>query len=316
MRNQYEGVILRFPISKWLSAITKVHDSGGANITIDCPVCKGRRKLAINRVTKLSQCFKCRAGFGRSEWDGTANLPKLIQVLTGVSYSQAWAIIFRESAGSSDIVLAPTAQEQTWSRPDDEVPAWSLSPQNDAIVALHRRGLTHLIRHITVCFSGKYRYRWILPCRYFEQELGWEAKSFVGHEPKSLFPSWFRTSQAIYTTYQWDKSADFAVVTESIFDAETLGCNAIGLFGSELSDGQLAKLVQLRNTGITRLVWFLDADAIIKQAKAIVRKTSIFFENLVVNVPQGQDPNQLGRNTCWKLVSEARSFSSANLLNA
>jgi hypothetical protein len=160
-----------------------------------------------------------------------------------------------------------------------------------------------------------YANRWILPCHYFGELTGFEAKTYGNGKPKSLFPEWFRPDSTVYTT-TWDVDQDFCVITESIFDAETLGSNAIGIFGSVLRHGQLQKLLEMRNTcRLRRLVWFLDPDAVKKQTRAIVTKTLPHFTNYIVR--SEYDPNDTGSTKCWKLVKNSIPVASArDILNA
>ena len=112
-------------------------------------------------------------------------------------------------------------------------------PKTDPSVRyLHNRGVQHLVSSSYVCIDGPYRGRILLPAMWLNELMGFEAKSYAGKKPKSLFPDWFLTSATVYTTRRWDNNLPFCVVTESIIDAETLGVNAIGLYGSTLSWAQ------------------------------------------------------------------------------
>jgi hypothetical protein len=142
-----------------------------------------------------------------------------------------------------------------------------------------------------------------MPIRGFQKKVvGFDAKSYVSAKPKSLFPEW-QEKGAMYVTRAWDWSKDFAVITESVLDAETLGSNAIGILGSVLRPAQLIHLRRLRKK-ISRLVWFLDGDAWRKQNRAVFRLTSM-FDNFLVPLDFGEDPNDLGRSRCWEQVRRA-----------
>jgi hypothetical protein len=143
----------------------------------------------------------------------------------------------------------------------------------------------------------------VMPIQWFGELLGFDAKSYANGTPKSLFPPW-QTDGAMHATAAWDHAANFAVITESLLDAETIGINAIGINGSVLRDSQLARLLDLRHQGVTSLVWFLDWDAWRKQYNAIFRKTSR-FDNFVVPLLVNSDPNELRREKCWELIRDA-----------
>jgi hypothetical protein len=142
-----------------------------------------------------------------------------------------------------------------------------------------------------------------MPVQWFGELVGFDAKSYRNGTPKSLFPEW-QDASALHSTAAWDHAADFCVITESVLDAETLAVNAVGILGSTFRSAQLTKLLEIRQQGVTKLVWFLDYDAWRKQYNAIFHKTGR-FDNYVVPLLEDSDPNDLGRDRCWELVSQA-----------
>jgi len=305
MNEDLKTVCDAFPVVTWLSSKVKVSDTGGANVQIDCPVCRGRNKLGVHRVKKVAQCFKCsEGGAGGTVWNGRVDLIGLIRLLDLCDYRQAIRTIY-SYAGIA---------EPKWERnkpvsrgvPKEAYPLRDVAASHPSREWLHKRGVGHLAECSHVCIDGPYEGRVILPATWFEETAGWEAKTYVGSQPKSLFPEWFETSHNIYTTQEWDTSADFCVITESILDAETFRINALGLYGSTLREGQLLKLFELKARGINRLVWCLDYDAWKKQAAAILTRTELHFINLVCDLPRWEDPNQVGWAKCWELVQNAK----------
>lgn len=302
--------ISTFPISTWMRERMKVYDTGGKNIQADCPVCLGKAKLGVSRFKKVAQCFKCSdGGAGGSIWNGRADLIKLIRLVEKCDYRTALQTIFR----SSGIAEPVWRREEQIDRgiPEDAIPLWETSPLHPSRKELARRGMDHLSAISHVCVTGPYEGRVILPAMWFDEVDAWEAKAYMSIKPKSLFPDWFETGHSIYTTRKWDTNADFAIVTESIFDAETFGINALGLYGSTLHEGQVIRLLSLAARGIKRLVWALDFDAWKKQAKAILSWTEMHFQNLVAPLPAWSDPNSLGWARCWELVQNAHPVSDA-----
>lgn len=301
MASSLAKAIDSFPVVRWLSDRTQVWDNGGDNVWITCPVCKTRKKLGVHRIDKKSQCFKCNeGGAGGSVWDGRAGLIKLIEIVEGCDKRRAIDRIF-ELSGVQDVAWTPKEL------PPSQIPAGAIPlascPQHPAVQMLHRRGCAHLIPTSFIAATGEYSHRVIMPVEWFGELLGFDAKAYGRGQPKSLFPEW-QPAGAMHATAGWDHSADFAVVTESVLDAETIRVNAVGLLGSVLRPGQLVRLLRLRQEGVRRLVWFLDHDAWRKQYNAIFRH-ACRFENYVVRLGAGDDPNSLGYARCWELIAAA-----------
>lgn len=305
---EFETAVKGFPLVAWLSRHAKFRDVGGDDIRINCPVCGRRKTLGINRHTKLAQCFACKEGYGGG-WSGRANLVGLVKLFEKIDDRQAVAFIFREAGVAFQPEQRTEKSAPTLFYPEESVELAKANPAHPAVQYLHRRHVSHLIPSSRVCIDGRYSHRIILECQRFGAVHGFEAKAYGGQTPKSLYPDWMDTGHEFYTTRAWDLSANFAVLTESLLDAETFAINAIGLYGSTLRDGQLVNLLELRKQGITRLLWCLDQDAWRKQGKSILSKTSLFFENLTVDLPKGSDPNELGHAVCWGLVRTAREAS-------
>lgn len=300
MASNLKEAIDRFPVVRWLDVRTKVRDSGGENVMITCPVCRSQ-KLGVHRSRRTAQCFKCNeGGAGHGVWDGKSGLIGLIQLIDRCDRRTAIDIIFRES-GVPDYGYTPKEIPET-KLPAEAIPL-SKAPLHPAAQMLHNRQCGHLVPTSYVCVDGRYSHRVLLPVQWFGELVGFDAKTYANGTPKSLFPMW-QTSGAVHSTAAWDHSADFAVITESVLDAETVGINAIGILGSVLRPAQLSKLLEIKQQGVRKLVWFLDFDAWRKQYNAILRKTGR-FDNYVVPLSEDADPNSLGREKCWQLIEQA-----------
>ena len=299
---------MSFPVASWLRKHTRVYDSGASNIYVDCPVCGGKKKLSISKTKLIGRCFRCdEGGHGGAIWTGRAGLPKLVSLIGNLSMAAAYDEIRRYDAKYD----APTNVVQVNSDvrfPEKITSCQDLPATHPANQLLADRDCSHISDTSYACTAGRYRGRVILPCRWFGELVGWEAKSYSGHTRKSLFPEWFHTGQNIYTSKYWDDSKGFAVITESTLDAECIGWNACGLYGCALRDGQLERLIELRERGIRTLIWFLDHDARSKQLGFISKKTAALFDNYAVHVPKGHDPCSLGREKCLQLIAEAKEF--------
>lgn len=303
-RDLVNRVVSQFPIVSYLSSRAEMRDSGRDNILCTCPVCNGRLKLSVHRRTKVIHCFKCdEGGYGYPRWNGKGNIITLISLFEGIPGYRAFQRLF-EFSGVTEIEFTPQSVE-TVSLPEDAIKLSEVPETSEPNLLLLQRHCGHLRETSYVCVGGDYSYRWIFPVYWNDELVGFEAKAYRKQQPKSLFPEWFATSNYVYRTRNWDASNPMAVITESVLDAETLGCNALGLFGSSLRDGQLQRLFELQKNGLTDLVWMLDADAAAKSAKAILEKTMAWFNNFFVVLHGRDDPNELGREKCWEHVRKA-----------
>jgi hypothetical protein len=297
-----------FDVVSWISQYTKVRSKGHDNCYADCPFCKGESTLAISRRLNIFRCFRCYdGGHCREIWRGTCNLTKMMMLLENISYREAKEKV----ANLQGLTFKPTQTERPKIEPlfPESFPLKECHFLNPGRLMLAKRGVSHLVDSSSYCPIGTYHDRVILPTNYLGQLTGFEAKAiYPSQRPKALYPNWFRTGETFYTTQRWDESESFLVITESVLDAETLGINAIGLFGSYLKDAQFELLLKLRETGKTDLVWMLDSDAMQKSIRFILTKTLPFFTNYITKLPRGEDPNSLGRDKCWSLVSRAKEI--------
>lgn len=318
MNDDLSQAIEQFPLLSWLQQTMNVRDTGRENLRIQCPVCRSpERTLSVNLQTKFFHCFRCDdGGYGGSAWNGRAGIFKFLSIVENLSPG-ATAARIRSLAGLPDTPRRKVDAKSTgW--PAESLPLTAASAEHPAVKMLASRGVQHLIQLSRVCVSGRFSHRVLLPINFFGTVTGFEAKTYVGATPKSIIEHFTSGSGHVYTTHNWDESCDFCVITESILDAETLGVNAVGLFGSVLGDQQLITLLSLRKRGVRRLVWFLDADAMKKQANMLRQKTGLFFSNFWVEqgpfdilLSSRKDPNALGREQSWKLVQNARHIDNS-----
>jgi hypothetical protein len=298
-----------FPLINWLSQYTKIRSSEGEdNIYADCPFCHGQSTLAASRDNYHFRCFRCyEGGHCRDIWEGQCWLPKMIMLLERVSYHEAKRRVERFVGVT---LPKPTEQrEEHWPREMFKIK--NCSNMNPGKLMLERRKVEHLAEHSYYIVNGHYADRVLLTTQWFGKTTGFEAKAcYPVQSPKALYPSWFRTGENLYGTREWDWKLDFAVITESILDAETLGSNSVGLFGSSLKAGQLKLLLELRKRGLRRLVWLLDADAIKKAIGIIFKETNLWFTNYIAPLAGKEDPNSIGRDRSWEAVSRAQEVNS------
>jgi len=302
--------IADFPIARWLSEVAGVPDTGGKYLYADCPVCGGKGKLLVRRQKKSCLCFRCAdAGHGRDVWGGQGGLLDLIQLLESCTRYEAAQRVLAMAGWPEGSEITPTSDRYVdW--PEEAIPITLARPDHPSRIQLKNRVLEHMEDRVWIAVDGEYADRWILPVWSNGERMGWEAKSYANGTPKSLFPKDWDKASHIYQTPTWDPTQNWVVITESIFDAETFGHNTIGIFGSSLGPGQLGRLLDLRDNGVSQLVWCLDQDATKKAARMMLSRTSHFFDNYFCQLPVGEDPNSLGRSRCWEAVKRATYVSS------
>jgi hypothetical protein len=297
----------KFPLLRWLAEHFRLRDRGHA-VRIDCPHCGGYRTLSVYVESRRIICFKCAdGGAGGDNWSGRGNIVDLVRLVERLDRRAAVQRVV-QLAGMPEFDVRealPDHDEPHALFPDDAFRVDASAADHPARIRLRARGLAHLESQTWFAVTGQYAGRWLLPVWYLGAMQGFEAKTYLNAKPKALYPEWLETSRTLYTTPRWDFSLGYIVVTESIFDAETVGQNAIGLFGSVLRDGQVLRLLELRDLGIGKLIWLLDGDAWKKQRTAILRRTRGFFQNYVCPIPKDADPNSLGHAGCHELLRRA-----------
>ncbi|MEM3040531.1 MAG: hypothetical protein QXG97_00720 [Nitrososphaerota archaeon] len=294
---------MKFPILRYLTSKYRVYGHS-ENVYIDCPICGGHRKLSVHLELGLFHCFRCKeGGHGAGIWNGATNLPGFIALIERCSLQEAKTRIASWSGIEEPPAVSHRQEEIRWPSEREALPLKLADKSHPARAMLRNRGVEHLIDQARVGTFGKYAGRVLLSAHFLDQWIGFEAKTFCGQNPKSLFPPGMRTGSYVYTTRAWDRDTPVAYITESIIDAETIGVNAIGIFGSNFTDGHLSRLLTLnRAYGVRQIVWCLDADASLRQIRFLMRKCSGLFQNYIADIPDGHDPNSLGRERMHELI--------------
>ena len=302
----FQDAIDDFPIISLLEGITEVKDNGTDNVVINCPVC-GKSKLSVHRFKKVAHCWRCaEGGHGGSSWNGKVNLVGLICLLEGCSASAAYKTISK-LAGLPDYYAPRLTQHPPPEIfPDNCYPLSKVRNNHPAVKYLERRGVGHLRSVAKINMTEKeYIGRILLPCYWMNELVGVEAKSYCGQLPKTYYDPWFKTRTTLYTSRNFLPGRGYVVITESVLDSETVRRNAIGCYGSNLSDGHLLRLLELRKLGITKLIFLWDSDAFWKECKMLLSKTLPFFDNYVARLQGADDPNSIGYDRCRQAIENA-----------
>jgi len=287
-----------------------------------CPACGGgERKTYINAETGLGNCFhgSCGARFNKF---------KLFRAVSGLSGREFDDHI---ASTAADMGWMPKREKLDIKRGDLELPTkcWQLPVDGQNLQYLQDRGVSLESCswfNLAYCHGGWFRYlladgterfmsfdqRVIIPiCDLTGRLVSFQGRDITGEkDPKYLFPPGFAVAGShIYNghTFQ-DGVHNHAIVGEGAFDAIAMhqaiagspsceGMMAIATFGMHLSggpDGQIAKLLELKERGLKTVTMLWDAEG--KAMKHAVKMGLVLiglgFTVRIARLPAGYDPAQ------------------------
>lgn len=180
---------------------------------------------------------------------------------------------------------------------------------------------------IGYCASGAYANRLILPDYEDEELIFWQARTWLPKPEKGIQRKMYRKVMNPTLTAEQkeqgvraiDKSdvlsnidniikSGVAVICEGKFDALTIGDIGGCIHGKYMSDTQFMKLVTNKNR-IQTVAVMLDADAL-DNAIALSKRLYKYFDDvLVCQLPEGKDPNDIGRKGVLEVLDNAVSYT-------
>ncbi len=279
-----------------------------------CPFCKHhKKKLFINLNAEderlgFYHCWVCNEG-GRS-------LPYLLKKLNvnNTLIERVRNIISqykKEQIFTKKRVTKQSDKNSVW-LPNQFEPLYKRGngvQYNHAINYLKSRGITmaDIIRYnIGYCETGQYKSMLIFPSYDQSGQLNYfVARSyFKGDQIKYLFPKVNR-NQIIFNQLlvNWKQQI---FICQGIFDALTLGNNAVPLMGKFMSRKILSKITQNRPK-LIRVV--LDGDAhedALKIAQELIKYDLIVQ---VIKLKQQEDPNTLGVAGMMQVISNGQRYT-------
>jgi len=200
-----------------------------------------------------------------------------------------------------------------------------------AYVYLKGRGLNadDMDRYsIGYCAEGKYANRIIMPDFEEGKLIYWQARSFLP-EPKSyvskktyrkvLNPSLTKEQvnrgeiavekSEVISNIDLIKEHGIAVICEGRMDGYSLGDMGACIHGKHMSDTQFLKLATNQDK-IDRVIIMLDSDAM-RSAIMCASRLDKHFPGRVsmCHLPEGQDPNSMGKEKCLEAVTTAYQYS-------
>lgn len=179
--------------------------------------------------------------------------------------------------------------------------AWNyvLSRMNVEKVLKYRVGYT---------ISGDYRWRIVVPCLSGNRIIYFSAREFMGQKPKYKNPSkeeFGIGKDEVVFNIDRARELDRAVICEGVMDAIHVGDEGVAIFGTQLSDDQIFKLMTIKNHYI-----MFDSDAKDKAEKAafaLKEKERSPINIFIVNLNQG-DPDNYSQNEIKNLLKSAKPF--------
>jgi len=268
--------------------------------------------FAIHKETGVWHCFTC---------GEKGTLVSLIKKLKNVSDSVAQQIIQGyEDVSFQRIKKKLSNLREQHSERKAEVKVITLpglvevETCKKALQYLQNRGLyLNVIRkfNIQFCQRGLYKDRLIIPIFYERKCVGFIARDITDQaESKYLLPSEFKKSKYLFNIDTINSNKPVWLV-EGVFDVLKLfqfGLrNVVAVFGSEVSDTQVALLLR---KNVREVVLCFDSDqAGTKVMKNFIRKYNQFFKVCVTQLPDLKDPGDLSTiDEFKKLLSSVKEI--------
>ena len=160
------------------------------------------------------------------------------------------------------------------------------------------------------CESGEYKNRIVVPSFDSDGRLNYfVARTFFEDFLKYKNPSYPKDSLVGFENLlSWNYPV---VITEGAFDAIAVRRNAIPLFGSQLDDGLLQKIVEEKPPEI---IIALDSDAKDKALKIAQKLLDFEVDVSIVDFPEETDPSDLGFEKVWNFIKKRDPVNFENMV--
>lgn len=265
----------------------------------NCVLCGGKYTMGIHMDYSYAHCFKCEEKLDTMQvLMAVEGLEQKSEAYKYLSIQQEYEYFenhSREAKVYKKVVL-----------PEE----YKLITSGDSYTAkaarhyLTKRGFDVnklAIRGIGYCDSGYYGGYIIFPYYIKGELVYYQGRIFMGDGPKMKNPVdtefGVGKSQIVYNLdafYIYTR----AFLVESITNALTLGDAAGGINGKSISEKQLSSII---NSPCEKVVIILDPDAIENAVMLGLRMVN-YKKTKVVQLPEGVDVNDIGRNKTIKFV--------------
>ncbi len=204
------------------------------------------------------------------------------------------------------------------SLPEDFRPLWK--DQSDivskhALNRLSSRGVSYgdVVKHrIGYCRSGKYKKRIIVPSYGRDGQLNY----FVGRRIwSSQFPKYKNPSAPRNKIIPFESTINWrepVTIVEGPFDAISTRRNAVPILGNKMPESLFCKLIESPTNEVNVA---LDADMKEVSVEIAERFLNEGFDVKLIEVPNGEDPGDLGFENMQELIRETDHLEFSSLVS-
>ena len=280
-------------------------DRSNGDIWHKCPFCNHRKnKLSINILNEKWHCWVCGAK-GR----------KLYNLFKKAKVSISRIKELNDILGEVYHKTFEKVKEDYVSLPLQYVPLLSGNTRSphykNAIYYLKKRGLSKIdiLRYnIGYVESGEYSGMIVIPSYDEEGVVNYfVSRAFYETNYKHKNPKVSKDIIGFDLLINWDKPIN---IVEGAFDAIATGDNSIPLFGKELPNRLIKKII---NKCVKRINIILDSDAM----SAAIKHSEFFMGNGIevhlIDLPD-KDPSELGREKVNELISNSKKLNFSKIM--
>jgi len=291
------------------SILGKGSPTSRGNHSYQCPFCNHKNpKLEINLIPNKKNenpwhCWVC-----DTKGKTIHSLFKRLKV-TPEKYNQLNDIL------GTTIKYENISQDIKIELPKEYKPLYNLAPSDliarHALMYLKSRGLNMmdiLKYQIGYCESGKFNNKVIIPTYSAEGKLDYFIARAFDKDPTRKYDAPISDKNIIgfENMINWNVPI---ILCEGVFDAIAIKRNAIPLFGKNISEKLMKKLV---TTSVKKVYLALDQDAI-KATYKIAEKLLEAGKKLFVIELEDKDPADMGFYNFTNKVQEAQQFTFSDL---
>jgi len=291
------------------SILGKGSPTSRGNHSYQCPFCNHKNpKLEINLIPNKKNenpwhCWVC-----DTKGKTIHSLFKRLKV-TPEKYNQLNDIL------GTTIKYENISQDIKIELPKEYKPLYNLAPSDliarHALMYLKSRGLNMmdiLKYQIGYCESGKFNNKVIIPTYSAEGKLDYFIARAFDKDPTRKYDAPISNKNIIgfENMINWNVPI---ILCEGVFDAIAIKRNAIPLFGKNISEKLMKKLV---TTSVKKVYLALDQDAI-KATYKIAEKLLEAGKKLFVIELEDKDPADMGFYNFTNKVQEAQQFTFSDL---
>lgn len=277
----------------------------------NCPYCGKENKFGVNLASNKAHCFVC---------DERAKPISVVAYIERASINEAMGII-RGFEGLA--YIEPTVVE--YERQKVILPeGYHKLTEGDSQIARSARNYIKNKRGLDVrklsekgfgyCDKGDLFGYIIMPFYLRGQLVYYQARNFMANGPKFNNPKIedFGIGKSVLI-YNYDSLwlYDSTHLVESVFNAETIGDNSVGLLGKSIAPWQWSAII---SSPVKRVTILLDPDAYYEKALPLALSIAPYKLVKVINLPDGQDVNSYGRTRTMQLKRKTHYQSYSELL--